>query len=60
VSIPVDTGLTYDDLASLSADDVHRLDEAGHHPAPTTLATGHVLTCLAAPGFELPVTDVLA
>lgn len=49
-------------FVDLEADvvDVHRLDGAGHFPAPTTLATGEVLTCLAAPGFELPVADVLA
>jgi Uma2 family endonuclease len=40
--------------------DVYRLDETGHYGTPETLAVGDVLTCLAAPGFALPVADVLA
>jgi Uma2 family endonuclease len=40
--------------------DVYRLDEAGRYGTPVTLAIGDTLTCLAAPGFELPVADVLA
>jgi Uma2 family endonuclease len=40
--------------------DVYRLDETGHYGTPVTLSAGEVLTCLAAPGFELPVADVLA
>jgi Uma2 family endonuclease len=49
-------------FVDLDADviDVYRLDDTGHYGEPATLAMGDVLTCLAAPGFELPVADVLA
>jgi Uma2 family endonuclease len=40
--------------------DVYRLDDTGHYGTPITLASGQTLTCLAAPGFELAVADVLA
>jgi Uma2 family endonuclease len=40
--------------------DVYRLDGTGHYGTPRTLAPGDTLTCLAAPGFALPVADVFA
>jgi Uma2 family endonuclease len=40
--------------------DVYRLDGTGHYGLPSTLAVGETLTCLAAPGFALPVADVFA
>ena len=39
--------------------DVHRLAAEGHYGAPSTLGADDVLTCLAAPGVELAVRDVL-
>ena len=39
--------------------DVYRLGEHGRYGAPATLGDGEVLTCLAAPGLELPVVEVL-
>jgi Uma2 family endonuclease len=39
--------------------DVYRLDEHGRYGAPATLGVDEALTCLAAPGLELPVADVL-
>ena len=39
--------------------DVYRLDEHGRYGAPATLGDDEVLTCLAAPGLELPVADML-
>ena len=38
--------------------DVHRLQE-GRYGTPTSLGAGAVLTCLGAPGLELPVEVVL-
>jgi Uma2 family endonuclease len=38
--------------------DVHRLDDDRRYGLPTTLGPGAMLTCLAAPGLELPVADV--
>ncbi|HSK21848.1 MAG TPA: Uma2 family endonuclease [Egicoccus sp.] len=48
-------------FVDLDADvvDVYRLDPDGHYGAPTTLGRGEVLTCLAAPGFELDVDRAL-
>lgn len=40
--------------------DVYRLDDTGHYASPDTLTTRGTLTCLAAPGFALPVADVFA
>ena len=40
--------------------DVHRLDKDGHYGPPTSLGVGDVLTCLAAPGLQLPVDQALA
>ena len=37
--------------------DVHRLDADGRYGVPTTLGVDEVLTCLAAPGFTLPVVE---
>lgn len=68
MSVPVQSGLTYDDLwafphwfVDLDADvvDVYRLGDDGHYGAPTTLGRDEVLTCLAAPGFELTVDRAL-
>ncbi|TVR31086.1 MAG: Uma2 family endonuclease [Nitriliruptor sp.] len=39
--------------------DVHRLDAAGVYGMPASLGEGDVLTCLAAPGFELSVSAAL-
>jgi len=39
--------------------DVHRLNAAGVYGMPASLGEGDVLTCLAAPGFELSVTTAL-
>jgi Uma2 family endonuclease len=41
-------------------DAVDRLDDTGHDGTAATLAPGAALSCLAAPGLALPVTDVLA
>ena len=48
-------------FVDLEADqvDVHRLDETGHYGSPTSLGLSASLTCLAAPGLELRVADVL-
>ena len=72
MSAPVASGLTYDDLSDLPQDDglrreltdgryvdVYRRGGDGHYGAPTTLGRGEVLTCLAAPGFELLVDRAL-
>jgi Uma2 family endonuclease len=40
--------------------DVYRPDEHGRYGAPATLDEDAVLTCLAAPGLQVPVADVLA
>jgi Uma2 family endonuclease len=47
-------------FVDLDADqvDVHRLRE-GRYGTPASLGSGGLLTCLAAPGFELPVEVVL-
>ena len=49
-------------FVDLEADqvDVHRLESSGHYGQPATLGAGDTLTCLAAPGFELSVEQVLA
>jgi Uma2 family endonuclease len=39
--------------------DVYRLGLDGHYGAPTTLQRGEVLTCLAAPRFELTVDEIV-
>ncbi len=48
-------------FVDLEADqiDVHRLDAAGVYGMPQSLGEGDVLTCLAAPGFELSVDAAL-
>lgn len=53
--------LTDERYVDLDADvvDVYRLDDDGHYGAPTTLGRGEVLSCLAAPGFELDVDRAL-
>jgi Uma2 family endonuclease len=40
--------------------DVHRLDASGRFGVPTSLAAADTLTCLGAPGLEIPVTEVLS
>ena len=40
--------------------DVHRLDGSGWYGQPQTLGAGEMLTCVAAPGFELSVAEALA
>ena len=49
-------------FVDLEADqiDVHRLDGSGRYGQPQSLGEGDTLTCLAAPGFELPVAEALA
>ena len=49
-------------FVDLEADqvDVHRLDGAGRYGQPQSLGVGELLTCLAAPGFELSVAEALA
>jgi Uma2 family endonuclease len=49
-------------FVDLDADvvDVHRLDDTGHYGDTDTLDASAHLTCLAAPGLQLPVTDALA
>ena len=49
-------------FVDLEADqvDVHRLEDAGWYGQPRSLGEGDTLTCLAAPGFELPVAEALA
>lgn len=49
-------------FVDLGADqvDVHRLDDTGHYGQPASLGVGDTLTCLAAPGFTLPVDEALA
>jgi Uma2 family endonuclease len=39
--------------------DVYRLGDDGHYGAPVTLARGEALSCLAAPGLELTVDEVV-
>lgn len=48
-------------FVDLEADriDVHRLNEAGVYGMPVSLGDGEMLTCLAAPGFELSVAAAL-
>lgn len=48
-------------FVDLEADqvDVHRLARTGHYGQPTSLGPGDLLTCLAAPGLELPGSDVM-
>ena len=48
-------------FVDLEADriDVHRLNPAGSYGMPQSLGEGDVLSCLAAPGFELSVSAAL-
>ena len=49
-------------FVDLEADqvDVHHLDDTGHYGQPASLGVEDSLTCLAAPGFALPVDAALA